>query len=402
MSATTLSKKEPTVWQNWSGSQQHRLTAFSQPESLEELIRLLARAGTENMKVRCVGSAHSFVPFWTDDVIVSLDGFSDLLEVNNTACTAKMGAGIKLHDLGPLLWAQGLSLTQQGDIDRQSLAGALSTGTHGTGADLRNLPSACVAFSLLTAAGNLIEVTPQTHADVFAAGRLSLGLLGVITDVTLKLDPAFYLHEKNWQTSVEACAEELPHLISDNRHFEFFWVPNSDCMQMKTLNISEESPHRISSDEVIGPAFEIFPSEREVKFNEMEYSVPAEEGWACFAELREMLLRDFPKLPWPLEYRTLASDHLPLSPAFERDSVTISVHQGAERDYTPLFEAAESVFRNYQGRPHWGKCHTLTAEQLSSLYPKFEDFLALRAELDPQQRFLTASLARLFPETKSL
>ncbi len=386
---------ESVEWQNWSGSQRHNVKKLLSPATVADVIALVREAAKARQHVRCVGSSHSFVPFWTDDVIVSLDRLAGLIAVDRAASTATIAAGTKLHDLGPLLWAHGLSLPQQGDIDRQSLAGALSTGTHGTGRTLPNLSSYLVGASIVTADGELRRVD-TSEPELLSALRVSQGTLGVMTDATLRLDPAFNLHEKTWTCSVEACAEQLPQLIDTNRHFEFFWAARDGLFQMKTLNKTDAAPMRVSDSDYIAPAYETFPSDRDIKFNEMEYSIPFARGWQCFEELRAWLLKDHPRLPWPLEYRTLAADDAMLSSAFQRESVTISVHQGAERDYRGLFDPAEAIFRNHGGRPHWGKLHSMDAAQLARAYPLFERFQSIRASLDGAGMFLNPYLEKLF------
>lgn len=384
-----------TEWQNWSGSQRQRARVLT-PSDRDGVARVVREARAAKRSVRCVGSAHSFVPFWTDDVILSLDGLSGLLAVDAGRCEATVAAGTKLHQLGPLLWAHGMSLPQQGDIDRQSLAGALSTGTHGTGRRLRSLSNFIRAMTLVTADGELRRLTPEADGPLFAAAQVGQGAFGVLVDVTLALDPAFNLHERSWNCPFEECAATHAGLIDGNRHFEFFWTPKTDACEMKVLNKTDADPALLGEREYVAPAWQAFPSDRDVRFNEMEYSVPFESGWDCLLELREMLLRDFAKLPWPIEFRTLAADDILLSTAQGRETVTLSVHQGAERDWRPLFDAAEAIFRNHAGRPHWGKLHSLGAAELASLYPRFDAFRALRGSLDPDGVFLNDYLRRLF------
>ena len=391
-----MSTAESDAWTNWSGLQQHHPTRVATPASADVLHDLLQEAGRKNQRVRCVGSGHSFVPFWCDDLIVSLDGLSGLLCVDSESRRVTLGAGTKIHDMGPALWAEGLSLPQQGDIDRQTIAGALSTGTHGTGRSLPNLSHSLVAATLMTAAGELVHIDGTAAPDRLLALRVSLGLLGVLTEVTLQVESAFHLHERTWQADITECESRLTQLIGDNRHFEFFWTPRTDSFEMKTLNRTDDAPRRISAGEYIAPAWEAFPSDRDVRFNEMEYSVPYDAGWSCFIELRKLCLDQFPKLPWPIEFRTLAADDAWLSTAGGRESVTLSVHQGADRDHRPLFDAAEAIFRNHGGRPHWGKLHSLQAEDLQQLYPDYGRFCELRESMDPEARFCNAFLAGLF------
>jgi FAD/FMN-containing dehydrogenase len=391
----------PAAWQNWSGSQKHRARLL-EPASVEEVVSLVraegVRAAGGRTAVRCVGSGHSFVPFWSDGVLLSLDRLSGLLEVDPQGCRATIAAGTKLHDVGPALWARGLSLPQQGDIDRQSLAGALATGTHGTGRALGNLSSFLRGITLVDAAGTVVTLTPEADPDAFSAAQVSQGMLGVVVSVTLSLLPAFHLRERLWDCSVAECEAQVPALVNDHRHFEFFWTPRTDRCEMKTLTVADEvfeDPGPLKGSRS-GPAYQVFPSQRDVRFNEMEYSVPYDAGWACFTELRAMMMDKFPKLPWPVEYRTLAADDILLSTAYQRPSVTLSVHQGAERDHRPLFDAAEAVFRNHRGRPHWGKLHSLDAADLAALYPALDRFRAVRQRFDPDGLFLNDYLRTLF------
>lgn len=383
-------------WQNWSGSQRQRARLL-EPATVDEIITLVraeARAGaTGPTALRCVGSAHSFVPFWSDGALVSLDRLCGVMEVDAAARRATVAAGTKLYDLGPALWAHGLSLPQQGDIDRQSLAGALATGTHGTGRHLGNLSSFIRELTLVDAAGEVVTLSPERDAEAFSAAQVSQGMLGVVVSVTLSLLPAFHLCERIWDSSVADCEAQLAGLVRDNRHFEFFWTPRTDRCEMKTLNVV--SPDHDAPGSRSGPAWRVFPSQRDLRFNEMEYSVPYGVGWECFSELRAMMLEKFPSLPWPVEYRTLAADDVLLSTACQRESVTLSVHQGVDRDHRPLFEAAEAIFRNHAGRPHWGKLHSLEAGDLAALYPTFERFRAVRERFDPAGLFLNDYLRRL-------
>jgi FAD/FMN-containing dehydrogenase len=390
----------PVDWQNWSGSQRHR-GEWLQPADVTEVAAQVraAAAGSAacgGRALRCIGSGHSFVPFWSDGPLMSLDRVAGVLDVDSVRQEVTVAAGTKLYDLGPALWELGWSLPQQGDIDRQSLAGALATGTHGTGRRLTNLSGHLRGVSLVDAAGDVLALTPESDADAFSAAQVSLGLLGVMVSVTLSVLPRYHLRERLWDSSVEACEAALSELVDRNRHFEFFWTPRTDRCEMKVLNPADAERETPRDGERIAPAYQVFPSVRDVRFNEMEYSVPYASGWACFAELRAMMLEHFPKLPWPVEYRTLAADHALLSTASERDSVTLSVHQGAERDFRPLFDAAEAIFRNHRGRPHWGKVHSLDAGDLADLYPGFETFRTVRRRLDPKGLFLNDYLKRRF------
>ena len=214
----------------------------------------------------------------------------------------------------------------------------------------------------------------------------------------LRLLPAYQLHERIWREDVEPALEALPERIASNRHFEFFWLPQKDRLELKALNPSTLPPGPVPGRrrERVGPAHEILPSPREVPIVEMEYSVPAEQGVACFLALRERMRSRHPDIVWPVEYRTVASDDIPLSPAQGRETVTLSLHQAAELPYREFFADCEAIFRGAAGRPHWGKLHSLRAAELRELYPRWEEFHAVRRELDPRGRFLNDHLRDLF------
>jgi FAD/FMN-containing dehydrogenase len=292
-----------------------------------------------------------------------------------------------------------------GDIDRQALAGAISTGTHGTGPTLGSISTQVVGLRLALASGELVDCSPTQAPELFKAAQVSLGALGIITQVTLRCLPAYRLHERTWVAGFDECMAQLDEFIANNRHFEFFWVPSEDVCAMKTLNpttvetlVSPNHPTvtgrlaRYVREEKIDRSYRIFPSERNLKFNETEFAVPAANGPDCLREIRDLMQRHYPAVLWPIEYRTLAADDIPLSPAYGRATVTLSVHQAAELPYQPFFADVEAIFRNHQGRPHWGKIHTHTARELAAHYPAWAAFQTVRAEVDPAGLFLNEHL----------
>ena len=392
MTETPLTK----TWHNWSGSQQHQAFRFDLPTAESDIVSLLAAAASEDRRVRCIGSAHSFVPFWTDDFLVSLDNMKGLVSCDVDQRQATFWAGTKLYEMGDPLWEHGLAMENMGDIDRQSIAGAISTGTHGTGVSLSNLSSQMRSIRIIGADGRAMQLN-EADGELFRAAQVSQGSLGVVTKVTLQLMPAYYLHERNWSASVAECAEQRRDLMAENRHWEFFWDPGSDTCAMKTLNFTDcQEEVRLNKDEVIGRSYRILPSKREFKFNEIEFSLPADAGWSCFLEIRALMQEKFPKVRWPLEYRTLKADSLLLSSASERESVTISAHQGQKYAFEEFFLEVENIFRHFEGRPHWGKIHTHTAPELRRLLPYFERFCEIRSEIDPEGRFLNSFLTALY------
>ena len=385
------------AWSNWSGSQQYQVASVAEPADEAEIAVIVRKALEKNQTLRAVGAAHSFNPFWTDDTILSLERMKGMVNVDQASHTLTFKAGTRLFEIGAPAWQAGYSMINMGDIDRQSLAGALSTGTHGTGVTLRNLSASITGLRLINGLGEIVALDADTDPDCLRAARVSLGSLGVITRVSLRVMPAYYLHEKTWIASVAAVEAQLASLIHENRHFEFFWDPQSDQCAVKTLNIGQASVAQSLPDgERAGRNYHLLPSERNQRFNEMEFSVPEASGWVCFMALRSMIKARFPDLRWPLEYRTLEADDSWLSTASARPSVTISVHEGASRDYKPLFLAAEDIFRGFDGRPHWGKVHFHSGRDLARLYPQWEAFHAIRSQFDPEGVFLNNYLRELF------
>lgn len=397
-------------WSNWSGSVKCNPRELLFPESERDVTAIVRRAAASNQAVRVAGTGHSFMPLCaTDDVLLSLDRLAGVEWADPAGRCAAIHAGTKIHALGAPLAEQGLALENQGDIDRQAIAGAVSTGTHGTGPTLGSLSTQVVGLRLVTGAGEIVDCSAEADAEIFAAARVSLGALGVITSVRLRLLPLYRLHEQVRREPLEHCLATLDERTLGNRHFEFFWYPADDCAFTKTLNPTDLPATRNSAEENdegsglasaerdrIDDSWRIFPTARENRFNEMEYSVPAERGVECFLQVRDLMRRNHTSVTWPVEYRTQAADDIFLSAAQGRATVAISIHQAAELPHEEFFADAERIFRQHEGRPHWGKMHSLSARELVELYPHWERFHEVRRRLDPQGRFLNSLLRRLF------
>jgi FAD/FMN-containing dehydrogenase len=382
-------------WSNWAGNVECRPARLAEPRNLDELKALVA----ENAQVRVAGSGHSFTPIVaTDGLLLSLQNFAGILAVDRPNLQAEIGGGARIADLGADLQAAGLALTNQGDVDVQRLAGAISTGTHGTGATLGSLSTAVAALKLVTADGELAEIDGSDPA-VLKAAALSLGTFGVVVSVTLNLLPAYRLRERLWREPVEHALERLAGLVADNRHFEFFWLPETDEADCKALHPSlDETVTTVTPGERIDWSWRIFPNERNRRFIESEWSVPADRGPVCFLAIRELLRTSHAEVRWPVEYRTVAADDLPISPAFGRDTVAISIHQGVGKPWQDFFADAQEIFRRFDGRPHWGKWHSLQASDFAALYPQWESFNAIRRRFDPRGKFLSPYLRSLFEQ----
>jgi FAD-linked oxidoreductase len=426
-------------WSNWSGGVRATPAAIATPASETELTAIV-RAAAKG--VRVAGSGHSFTPICqTSGTLISLDGMQGIVSVDAVAQTATVKAGTKIHALGRPLFDAGFGLKNQGDIDRQAIAGAVSTGTHGTGPALGSLSSEVTGFRLVTAKGEVLECSAHSNAEIWEAGRVSLGMLGVLSEITLNVRPAYRLKEHNWLMPADECWRQIGALRDAHRHFEFFWFPLADGVVAKSLDeTDEEVPppcdsekmrirgDRVSPDQrmfeygcqaarlfpglsaplqrlftrgAMGAStrsrwsHEIFPSPRTTRFNEMEYAVPAGNGVDCIREVAEVIRNRKIAGVFPIEFRFVKGDDIWLSPFYKRDAVTISVHQYNKQSHEPLFNAVEPVFWKYGGRPHWGKIHTLKAEALSKLYPQWDRFQALRKRLDPDTKFLNDYLIDL-------
>ncbi len=386
-------------WTNWSGRVTCTPRTLATPRSEEELIELVRCAGAGGRTVRVAASGHSFVPLCASPgTLISLDGLTGVESTDRATLTATVRAGTKIYALGEPLRAAGMAMENMGDIDRQGIAGAISTGTHGTGRGIGNLSTQVVGVRLLTAAGEVIDCSTAKDPEILKAAQVSLGALGILTHVKLRLLPAYRLHERIWETPIDDCLASLDRLIASNRHFEFFWWPTRDSCSMKTLNPTDEAPDELPDreGERIGHSDQIFPSVRNNKFNEIEFAVPEQNGLDCLREIRRLLLEKHTDIEWPIEYRTLGRDDIYLSPAYGRDTITISAHQANTLPYEAFFADAEAIFRSHDGRPHWGKIHTHTAEELAELYPRWEDFHKIRRELDPDGVFMNEHLQRIF------
>ena len=385
-------------WSNWSGRVTARPAEIVQPGDEPAVVEALRRATREGRRVRAVGAAHSHVPLAaTEELLVDPSRLRGVVKVDAARREAVVRAGTRISALGPPLHAAGVALHNQGDIDRQSIGGAVATGTHGTGIALRNLSAGVTGARVVLADGELIECDAEREPELFHAVRLSLGAVGVVTELHLSVRDAYKLEERMWGEDLDAVLERIDELAAATRHFEFFWLPGRARAACKSLAETDAEPCYPLADEGqrLAWSYEVLANDRPDKHTEMEYSLPAASGSACVRALRELIARDFPDLAWPLEYRTLAADDVWLSTAYERPTVTISVHQGIDRDDGELFRACESVFRGFEGRPHWGKVHFRTGRELADLHPRWDEWWRVRDRVDPDGRFLNDYLRAL-------
>jgi FAD-linked oxidoreductase len=415
------------AWSNWSGS----VTAAAQvarPQSEDELAALVRSAH----RLRVAGAGHSFMPLCeSDELIVSLDDMAGEIRVAADRRTAHIPAGWSIRRLTAALWEEGLALANQGDVNPQSLGGAMATGTHGTGTDLGSLSTFARGFRLVGADGEAHWCDRATNADLFEAQRLSLGLFGVATEIETAVVPAFHLAERIEKRRWAEVRESYEELTHQHRHVEFWFFPHSDHVILKTLDpcdpcdpppsttdIEEATFRRIldisarlpSLTPLLqrlmmrtniegrrrGPAYSIFPSDRTLRFEEMEYEMPRAAGLDTLEEVVGWIRRKRLPVTFPFEYRVVAADDIWMSPMNAGPVAAISMHQYAKMPWQGLFADAEEIFRGAGGRPHWAKRHTLDRADVSALYPMAARYSAVRRSVDPHGKFLNPHLENLF------
>jgi FAD/FMN-containing dehydrogenase len=406
-------------WRNWVGNQSFVARHKAEPASEDELSALLRAASKGNLPVRVAGSGHSFTPVVaTSGLLLSLKNMQGIVSADLETKRVVVRAGTKIGDIGRALKEIGLSLANQGDIDTQAIAGALSTGTHGTGITLGCLSSQAAGMRLAQADGSMLDVSLEADAEMMAAAQVSIGMLGVMTTVTLQAIPAYNLKERLWRDDFEACMDKHDELAAANRHFSFFWCPvaesrhlyclpdvaavsptkrESDVCEMKVMNVTDEAPFdNPETFERVAYSSEIYPIEYIPNFHELEYAIPVENGKQALRRVRELMLTKHLNCIYPVEYRFVGGDSGMLSPYCQRPSVTVSVSGGPGIDYWNYLLDVDAILRDYGARPHWGKLHFNNAEDLPTLYPRFEDFRAIRRRLDPAGVFLNDHLRNLF------
>lgn len=426
-------------WRNWSASVEFEASEILYPRSEAEIIQIVERARQAGLMVRVVGSGHSFTPLVvTDAILMSLDHWQGLIRVDTSRQEVTVRAGTKIHALHELLYEQGFSQENLGDIDVQSIAGAISTGTHGTGASLGSISTQVTALRLVTGTGEILNCSESENRDLFKAAQVSLGALGIITEVTLRCLPRYKLHLQWRKGSLSDCLANYEQYKAENRHFEFFWIPHTDAVMMKFMNMSDAEVRGtnlfrqfnetvlenaalyllmeasrffpkiskkvaqtigslITGGEDVQYAHKVFASTRLVRFQEMEYNVPVEHFVTVMRELEALFQSgQHDSIAFPIECRFVRRDDIFLSPAYEREAAYIAVHEYKGKPYRAYFDAAEAIFKRYEGRPHWGKMHSRQAADLRPAYPQWAAFQTARQQLDPDGVFMNAYLKTLF------
>jgi L-gulono-1,4-lactone dehydrogenase len=434
-------------WQNWAGTARAIPARWGRPQTEDEISAAVTAAAADGLRVRALGTGHSFTPAAaTDGVAIDLSGWTGIVAADTRTGLVTVRSGTTLRALNTALDGLGLAMANLGDIDVQTLAGALSTGTHGTGARLGGLATQIESLGLVLADGSEVTCSASTRPELFAAACVGLGALGVTSTVTLRCVPAFTLAADERPMPVDEVIERFDSLAGANDHFEFYWFPYGRHALVKRNNrlspggtaapgargsrpmpgwrrfwefevmenagfgalcrLGRAAPRLIprlngftsaalSSRSYTDTSHRVFVTPRRVRFVESEYAVPRESLPGVLAELRRAVPRLADPVMFPVEVRVAAADDIWLSTAYGRDTSYVAIHQYVGLPYQEYFDAFESIVAGVAGRPHWGKMHSLGAEQLRALYPRFDDFRRVRAEVDPEARFGNSYLDRV-------
>ncbi len=429
-----------TTWRNWAGNQSAHPAQVRSPGSVDELAALVAGTAHDGVRVKAIGSGHSFTAIGsTDGVQLRLERLAGLISADPSTGLVTVEAGMPLHRLNRILAEAGLALSNLGDIDRQTVAGAISTGTHGTGRHLGGLATQVRALQIVLADGSIVNSSASERPELFGAARVGLGALGILASVTLQAEPAFALHAREQPMPLPVVLAALDELVTQNDHFEFFWFPHTDMALTKRNNRMPfgttprplPRPRAFVDDEVLSNAvfsltcragrlrpnliprinsvtaralgrrdyvdasYKVFVSRRRVRFVEMEYGVPADSVRQALAAIARVIEDNHLKVSFPVEVRFTAGDDIPLSTASGRASAYLAVHMFKGQPYERYFRAVEAALTALDGRPHWGKVHYRDAESLRSSYPRFAEFVEIRDRVDPEGRFSNDYLDRV-------
>jgi L-gulono-1,4-lactone dehydrogenase len=425
-------------WRNWTGDQRCLPVRIERPSSRGELVEAVQRASQAGLTVRAVGAGHSFTDTaCTGGVMLRMDRLDRVLGVDREAGLVKVEAGIGLRALSEAIWGYGMALESLGDIDKQTISGAISTATHGTGGRFRNLSTLVEAVELVLPDGTLLEVSADSEPELLPAVRVGLGALGVIATVTLRTVPAFTVRRLDSPLPLEETLERIHDLADGSDHFEFYVFPHTEAALLRQSTRTDEQPRprnavleygqevvlenwmiggvarlgrrlparipqlsrfvasQVGKSTKVDRSYRVYASDRRVRFTEMEYAIPRRHAADAARRVLDTAERAQPPVGFPIEVRFVAADDSWLSPAHDRDTTYIAVHQFQGMSWESYFRSVEAVMLEYGGRPHWGKRHFQTAATLAERYPHWEDFRALRVRLDPEGRFSNNYLDRV-------
>jgi L-gulono-1,4-lactone dehydrogenase len=425
-------------WRNWGRNQQCSPAAVETPRSELEVVEAVRRAKRAGQTVKVVGAGHSFTGIaCTDGRMLRLGSLNRVVAIDADAGTVTVEGGIPLWQLNEELATRDLALANLGDIDRQSISGAIATATHGGGKQFGGLATFVTGLELVTGDGDVLRCSRGEEPEVFACARVGLGALGVVTKVTLQCESAFRLHSIEKPRPLDSLVDDLDDIIDHNEHIDCYWFPHTDVATVKVANRTDEplrtkSPWKawrdevllanfafgaacalgrrrsaaipklmntvaggIGKTEVVDASHRVLCSTRLVRFVEMEYAIPRAELGKALLRVRDLIEREGLLVDFPIELRVAAGDDIPISTAHGRETGYLAVHLSAGTPFDPYFRAVEAIMDDVGGRPHWGKMHYQWAETLEPRYPEWARFQAVRARLDPDGRFRNPYLDRV-------
>jgi FAD/FMN-containing dehydrogenase len=403
---------EASIWTNWVGNQSFAPRAIVAAGSESEVQAQVRAAVAGGYGVRTAGTGHSFTPIVeTEGVLLDLGGMRGIIDIDPDRRLVTAGPKTTIGEFGDPLWQHGLALANQGDIDTQAIAGAIATATHGSGRRYPSFSAILAGARLVDGEGNLVEVSERENAEVLPALQTSIGLLGIMTQLTLRVAPAYELHARTDVLRYEQVMETFESDVDEYRHYGLFWMPTDAsaalynlkdagadfCVVKRYREVSSETSRTgLAANERVDRSYRIYPMVYDPNFHEVEYFLPLNLARDILHEMRRLMLRWLPHSIYPLEVRVVAAEDAWMSPNYQRDNLVVSISGQPGTDYWPYLRACDSLFAELHGRPHWGKLHFMTADRLARLFPRYEDFVALRRRFDPKGTFLNRHTRPLF------
>ena len=401
------------TWTNWVGNQSFAPGFAASPRDEEEVAALVRDASERGYGVRVAGARHSFTPIVeTNGLLLDVSSLNGVIAADPGRKRATALAGTLIRDFYEPLWAEGLALKNQGDIDTQQIAGAVATATHGSGIRNTCFSGVVRGVRLVTTTGEVRDID-ESEPDLLRAAQVSIGMLGVMTRLELEVTDSYRLTEQIDLWPWEEVLERWNELVHEHRHFGFFWLPTEESAALYNLashdqkmadkcyvkiydDAAPDEPDSAVKGRRTGRCYRIYPMVYDPNFHELEYFVPLELGPDALSAMRDLMLRSLPDSIFPLEVRTVGPDDAYLSPNYKTATTVISVSGQPGTDYWAYLRSVDALLSEFSARVHWGKLHFLTPERLRALYPEADTFINLRRELDPGGMFLNDHLRELF------
>lgn len=426
------------IFENWGQNQTSKPKNFYEPADEADVQKIVREVRERGERLRVIGANHSWSAVGTSDHnLMRIDALDDLLHVDIDAMQVTVGAGIRLHALVRRLAKLGWAMQNLGSIDEQSVAGVMSTGTHGTGLGIGNIATQIVGMKIVDGKGDLYVVEDGT--DLMRAARVSVGMLGIITEVTIQCVPAFRLHERSWSLPFEKALKVMPTLVKNHTHVKFWWLPHTGMIQVYVFEPTDRPATRLrlgakSLDDftnryvfsgIIGlgnaaPAIvpllnkvvarsyfkkyervadsvDIFTVAMPPRHLESEYAVPFENTVPLVRGVKSLIDGHNLKVSFVNEVRFVAGDDSWLSPAHSGPVCQFGAYISDGPYAKPFFDGFDALAADLGARPHWGKLFGMTPESVRAAFPKYDDFQSLRATMDPDRVFSNAFTETYFP-----